>query len=395
MKIFSNIDKRSQDRYVCILLILVLVGSAFQNVKVVGPLNPGHLLALCFIPFLLPKLKETKFPPAVICIFTAYILCVSLFASFKWGLDTSIINYLFVFYIIFVIVNLGRNISFESYKKVFQVAGILSFAIVILNAIHYKDAILGYFSSGYYVNHPYYPTIYGGGTNLEASWPSIYGVFFMDNPYGIIYLVLSFIFASIQVSRAGIIISLICLVIYAYKRLRESKNPFLILFLIFVVLSLGSFYALRLGIFQPILDRFFKNQEDRGAAGRIGIYDNALPFLSSHPFGVGLGNAVSAVNKVAANTVGMEPIVDDNLHNLFLQMTVETGVFGGVFYACLVAFLCFNCIFKHKFANPFENFLLTFFALSLIQFEKIEIFPAICLGILLSKKYYSNKDFDL
>ena len=48
MKIFSNIDKRSQDRYVCILLILVLVGSAFQNVKVVGPLNPGHLLALCF-----------------------------------------------------------------------------------------------------------------------------------------------------------------------------------------------------------------------------------------------------------------------------------------------------------------------------------------------------------
>ena len=30
-----------------------------------------------------------------------------------------------------------------------------------------------------------------------------------------------------------------------------------------------------------------------------------------------------------------------------------------------------------------------------IQFEKIEIFPAICLGILLSKKYYSNKDFDL
>ena len=206
MKIFSNIDKRSQDRYVCILLILVLVGSAFQNVKVVGPLNPGHLLALCFIPFLLPKLKETKFPPAVICIFTAYILCVSLFASFKWGLDTSIINYLFVFYIIFVIVNLGRNISFESYKKVFQVAGILSFAIVILNAIHYKDAILGYFSSGYYVNHPYYPTIYGGGANLEASWPSIYGVFFMDNPYGIIYLVLSFIFASIQVSRAGIII---------------------------------------------------------------------------------------------------------------------------------------------------------------------------------------------
>ena len=217
----------------------------------------------------------------------------------------------------------------------------------------------------------------------------------MDNPYGIIYLVLSFIFASIQVSRAGIIISLICLVIYAYKRLRESKNPFLILFLIFVVLSLGSFYALRLGIFQPILDRVFKNQEDRGAAGRIGIYDNALPFLSSHPFGVGLGNAVSAVNKVAANTVGMEPIVDDNLHNLFLQMTVETGVFGGVFYACLVAFLCFNCIFKHKFANPFENFLLAFFALSLIQFEKIEIFPAICLGILLSKKYYSNKDFDL
>ena len=370
MKIFSNIDKRSQDRYVCILLILVLVGSAFQNVKVVGPLNPGHLLALCFIPFLLPKLKETKFPPAVICIFTAYILCVSLFASFKWGLDTSIINYLFVFYIIFVIVNLGRNISFESYKKVFQLAGILSFAIVILNAIHYKDAILRYFSSGYYVNHPYYPTIYGGGANLEASWPSIYGVFFMDNPYGIIYLVLSFIFASIQVSRAGIIISLICLVIYAYKRLRESKNPFLILFLIFVVLSLGSFYALRLGIFQPILDRFFKNQEDRGAAGRIGIYDNALPFLSSHPFGVGLGNAVSAV-------------------------TVETGVFGGVFYACLVAFLCFNCIFKHKFANPFENFLLAFFALSLIQFEKIEIFPAICLGILLSKKYYSNKDFDL
>ena len=48
-----------------------------------------------------------------------------------------------------------------------------------------------------------------------------------------------------------------------------------------------------------------------------------------------------------------------------------------------------------KFANPFENFLLAFFALSLIQFEKIEIFPAICLGILLSKKYYSNKDFDL
>lgn len=395
MKISSSTGKQSQDRYICILLVLVLVGSAFQNVKVIGPLNPGHLFALCFIPFLLPKFREAKFPPAVICIFLAYILCVSLFAGFQWGLNTFIINYLFVFYIIFFIVNLGRNISFESYKKVFQVAGILSFAIVILNAIRYKNAILAYFSSGYYINHPYYPTIFGGGANLEASWPSIYGVFFMDSPYGIIYLVLSFIFASIQVSRAGIIISLICLAIYAYKRLRESKNPFLILFLIFVTLSFGSFYALKLGIFQPILDRFFRNQEDRGAAGRVGIYDSALPFLCNHPFGVGLGNAVSAVNRVAANTVGMEPIVDDNLHNLFLQMTVETGVLGGVFYACLVAFLCFNCIFKHKFANPFENFLLAFFALSLIQFEKIEIFPAICLGILLSKKYYSYKDFDL
>lgn len=395
MKIFSNTDKRSQDSYVCILLILVLVGSAFQNVKLVGPLNPGHLLALCFIPFLLPKLKEVKFPPAVICIFMAYVFCVSLFAGFQWGLDASIINYLFVFYIISVIVNLGKNISFESYKKVFQVAGILSFVIVVLNAICYKDAILGYFSSGNYQTHPDYPTIYGGGANLEASWSSMYGIFFLDSPYGIIYLVLSFIFASVLVSRAGIIISLICLTIYAYKRLRESKNPFLIIFLISIVLLLGSFYALKLGIFQPILDRFFRNQEDMGAAGRIGIYDSVLPFLYSHPFGVGLGNAVSAVNKVAASTVGMEPIVNDNLHNLFLQMTVETGVLGGVFYICLAAFLCFNCIFKHKFANPFENFLFTFFALSLIQFEKIEIFPAICLGVLLSKKYYSNKGVNL
>lgn len=395
MKIFSNADKRSQDSYVCILLILVLVGSAFQNVKLVGPLNPGHLLALCFIPFLLPKLKEIKFPPTVICVFISYILCVSLFAGFQWGLDTSIINYLFVFYIIFVIVNLGKNISFESYKKLFQVAGVLSFVFVVLNAICYKDAILSYFSSGYYQAHPYYPTIYGGGANLEASWPSMYGIFFLDSPYGIIYLVLSFIFASVQVSRAGIIISLVCLAIYAYKRLRESKNPFLIIFLISIVLLFGSFYALKLGIFQPILDRFFRNQEDKGAAGRIGIYDSALPFLCNHPFGVGLGNAVSAVNKVAANTAGMEPIVDDNLHNLFLQMTVETGVAGGVFYACLVAFLCFNCIFKHRFANPFENFLFAFFALSLIQFEKIEIFPAICIGILLSKKYYSNKGVNL
>lgn len=395
MKIFSNTDKRSQDSYVCILLILVLVGSAFQNVKLVGPLNPGHLLALCFIPFLLPKLKEVKFPPAVICIFMAYVFCVSLFAGFQWGVDASIINYLFVFYIISVIVNLGKNISFESYKKVFQVAGILSFVIVVLNAICYKDAILGYFSSGNYQTHPDYPTIYGGGANLEASWSSMYGIFFLDSPYGIIYLVLSFIFASVLVSRAGIIISLICLTIYAYKRLRESKNPFLIIFLISIVLLLGSFYALKLGIFQPILDRFFRNQEDMGAAGRIGIYDSVLPFLYSHPFGVGLGNAVSAVNKVAASTVGMEPIVNDNLHNLFLQMTVETGVLGGVFYICLAAFLCFNCIFKHKFANPFENFLFTFFALSLIQFEKIEIFPAICLGVLLSKKYYSNKGVNL
>ena len=69
MKISSSAGKQSQDRYICILLVLVLVGSAFQNVKVIGPLNPGHLFALCFIPFLLPKFREAKFPPAVICIF--------------------------------------------------------------------------------------------------------------------------------------------------------------------------------------------------------------------------------------------------------------------------------------------------------------------------------------
>lgn len=87
MKISSSTGKQSQDRYICILLVLVLVGSAFQNVKVIGPLNPGHLFALCFIPFLLPKFREAKFPPAVICIFFGiHPLCIVV-CRFPMGIE--------------------------------------------------------------------------------------------------------------------------------------------------------------------------------------------------------------------------------------------------------------------------------------------------------------------
>jgi O-antigen ligase len=71
------------------------------------------------------------------------------------------------------------------------------------------------------------------------------------------------------------------------------------------------------------------------------------------------------------------------VHNVFLQLLVDEGIVGGVWYLALVAaFLWMQWKRRPRcFASPFSGYLLAYIMLSLVQFHGGEALMLFTLGI--------------
>ncbi len=143
----------------------------------------------------------------------------------------------------------------------------------------------------------------------------------------------------------------------------------------FGALAAGVVAARRLGDATYVAQRFAAIGEEPGSLGRITLWKGGLKVFAEHPFGVGLGNAVPALRR----TLGVD-VPEDNLHNVYLQHAVETGLPG------LTAFLVFAVmvalrVFRSRFKDPLLLFVAGYLVAGAIQFTGVDAMVWLVYGL--------------
>lgn len=342
------------------------------------PVSLCYIFSVVFIPLLIFELPRLKIPPWYISFLYVFVLVWALIQAPAYGIGKGILHWAFGAYILLVLMNVGEYLSKKDIEDILQ-SGILAFiachiVFMIINfGTVYEVAFEGRFAADL-------PSLTRGGRNLDATWLGLGCFLVRDKRLRVPCLLYSFAYAAIGVSRVGIIASGLCLIwVLAYDPvlgLRKRTAPY---WCGAVALGLGGAYAL--GLLQRMINRVFYGFGEGASsflAGREAIWGNALSMFKAHPFGVGTGNALP-VMRLEFGFGSYEDI----MHNVFLQMLMDEGFIGAIWFLALVGLFLYSerCRLNGWFRRPLSAFLLTYIVLSLVQFhggEALMVFPLGC-----------------
>jgi O-antigen ligase len=124
-----------------------------------------------------------------------------------------------------------------------------------------------------------------------------------------------------------------------------------------------------------VAQRFATIGNEPGSLGRMTLWRGGLRVFADYPLGVGVGNAVPTLRRV----LGVD-VPEDNLHNIYLQHAVETGIPG------LVALLVLAVsVARRVVATRFRDHLLLFvagyFVAGAIQFTGVDVLLWLVYGL--------------
>ncbi len=352
----------------------------FQNLHVISfgefALKYYHIISLVFILFI-RKLYINK---KLFLVFL-YIILISLFGYSIFGFSHFIFNYIFEFYMIVLMSSLCVDIGYDEIISLLQRA-----AIIILIAIYIKlfiniDSIIS-FQKYSYRGHPTIPTFFGGGVNLEASWMSIFSLFFLydrkkTNITAYLYCFLVFVIDCIYASRAGIITIFLCILFNSFSQYSKFKLRYILYIMIMVfalyVVCINTNYA------NIVLQRFMDTGKEGGSIGRINMWMYVWDAFKYWPIGSGAGNAIVVIEKIN-NLVYRE----DNVHNYFFQVLLDFGFAGFIGYLTIL-YSFFKKNLRALKNNCFVTFILVFVIISCLQFGGADSLAAFIVGIICMK----------
>jgi len=364
-------------------LILFILTLCLQNVNIITfsnfSLKLCHIVSLVFI-FYLKGNYTMRFPSMKIMVFYFIIFFVSLLSYKSFGMGSLLFNYIFGFYILLILFNLKYELSKDEFYDILQKVSWIVLIIVILNAILNYQTIIRFLRNPY--GHPEYNFIFAGGPNLEATWTSMLGIFSGKTNKKYIFVFLTAILSALLASRVGIIINILVLLYF----LIQEKNGLKKILTFCIVILILFLLAIKTNIFSYILSRFSQTGYDSGSMGRKRMWSLFWPTLKQHPFGVGIGNSIKALERYSNLT-----FYENNLHNLIMQMFIELGVLGGLYYIYLIFAYFIECI-KHKELSPYSMFLGIYIIIGTLQFRGGDSLFFVILGIyLIIDHNYKNK----
>lgn len=377
------------------LLIIFFVLLNFQMITIFGwikegegmPLKLYHLFSLIFLFFLIKKPLKIKLKRQgllYIYSFMGIVLLCAIVLYPIYGFNSIIINYCFAFYVFFIGLFISKSISEDEILSALQIAAIFVSIVVIIKNIYYYNELV------FFLKHPYgHPSIYylyGGGPNLEATWIALNALFFI-NKKRIFYfsLIFSFIISMIYASRVSIIMLLSVYLFYliSNKPTKKERNNILITFL-FVTVFFGYQIVQKLSDLY-VIKRFINFWSEGGSQGRIILYKAfAESYSYKSFFGVGPGNAIPYIEEATNKN-----FIEDNLHNYYLQVFLELGIFGLLILVLIIYDLIYKNL-KIRFNSPFGILCLCYFIGCLIQFRGAEAIVWLCLGMFYGQFYFNK-----
>lgn len=264
--------------------------------------------------------------PELVLYFSLTLAC-SLIASMAFGLQRANFYLVVALYAGLIAGGLGLQAGEQRSLLALRLASGVALVAVVIKAALNAQAFALFFANP--DGHPHVPTFYVGGANLEATWIALAAVFFIGSrwlfPYAAVALAVSLLYAS----RVGVIVIALVTITAIARTVGESAEIGGGRRLVRIMVSVGTLatVALVLTVFAQVdgvsyvFERFQGIGDEPGSVGRITLWKGGIAVLAEHPYGVGLGNAVSQIRHITGVVVP-----EDNLHNLYLQHLVEGGL---------------------------------------------------------------------
>jgi O-antigen ligase len=115
-----------------------------------------------------------------------------------------------------------------------------------------------------------------------------------------------------------------------------------------------------------VAERFGTIGEEPGSLGRLTLWSGGLRVFEENPLGVGAGNAVPTLRRV----LGVD-VPEDNLHNIYLQHAVETGLPGLAALLLFVGMIARRVV-RSRFDDQLLLFVAAYLVAGLIQFTGVD-----------------------
>jgi len=271
---------------------------------------------------------------------------------------------------------LGRVAGRASVLRACRIASVAFLVLVTVKNVQHVPAFIAYLANPF--GHPEVPTLAGGGLNLEATWLALSSTFLIGTVLFVPFAVAAAATSALYASRAGLVVvglAACTAMVHAWSgwrlsraqsrsaspeqpRVHASRSRRMLRRAVLVLTAGGAMIALGVAIITVrqfgdpayVAQRFSAIGEEPGSMGRLTLWRGGMRVFAEFPLGVGLGNAVPMLRR----TLGVD-VPEDNLHNIYLQHAVETGVPG------LLALLIFGTMAARRLvASRFRDHLLVF-----------------------------------
>lgn len=318
--------------------LVLYVVAALQNVSIASfgnlTIKPIHLLCLIVIPLAIGKRPTTRASTAIMLGYLGSVLFLSLIGYLLYPPSSLIVNYIFVFVLVWTLAKIASSLSYFEILKGFKLGASAILGYSVINTIRQDDAVelaLTY-SAESGARPQIEQLVYAGGINIEASWIALASAFFIRQPKQfVLYSIPAVLLIGTLASRTALIIYLIILFSAVWKWTSAAKYRIQIRLGLVIVCSISITLLQTVFSGMRVIQRMQAVGNEPGSNARSGLWEAGLQAFAHSPLiGYGIGNEITA-----AEQFSRDAFIEDNLHNLYLSNAVSTGILGLIAY-CLM-----------------------------------------------------------
>lgn len=352
-------------------LQLITATGSVDSADLGGKVKLYHVLFVGLLAFILVRGAVVRWRGEVLLYFLVTSL-TGVAAYFFFGARPLLVNLLFCGYTVVIGAMLGLVLGKERALAAVRFTAATLLVAVLIKGVLYFRVFVAFFAAPF--NHPQIPFFYGGGPNLEATWVALAGALFVGTRLFLPYSITSLAIAVLYASRAGVVVAFLVLGGGGLYYLFSLKLTPAVRVLIIGTLCAGV--AVLLGslvmsthdapVAAYMVDRFSSIGDEPGSVSRLHLWAGGIQVFQRYPLGVGQGNAVLEIEHELGTN-----LPEDNLHNLFLQHLVESGIQGLLVYLILCGMTIVRLV-RSRFRDPLLLYACAYMVVGSIQFRGAE-----------------------